>query len=141
MTLSSTISHIKDNACDMKWVWRVVKYLPYLRTICLGVIRPLVVEADHLVECPDVLSTVNLVHMVYVCCINYHLLAFLLFMLLHMSVFLMQCSCRPKFHVRVNEVLTYLLTYLLVTNSTVSLRLSAEQFGIALDQQLGRSQN
>ena len=43
----------------------------------------------------------------------YHLLIFLLFMLVHMSVFLMQCSCQPKFHVRDNKVLTYLLTYLL----------------------------
>ena len=41
----------------------------------------------------------------------YHLLIFLLFMLVHMSVFLMQCSCQPKFHVRDNKVLTYLLTY------------------------------
>ena len=40
----------------------------------------------------------------------YHLLIFLLFMLVHMSVFLMQCSCQPKFHVRDNKVLTYLLT-------------------------------
>ena len=44
----------------------------------------------------------------------YHLLIFLLFMLVHMSVFLMQCSCQPKFHVRDNKVLTYLLTYLLL---------------------------
>ena len=41
----------------------------------------------------------------------YHLLIFLLFMLVHMSVFLMQCSCQPKFHVRDNKVLTYSLTY------------------------------
>ena len=47
----------------------------------------------------------------------YHLLIFLLFMLVHMSVFLMQCSCQPKFHVRDNKVLTYLLTYLLKSNS------------------------
>ena len=39
----------------------------------------------------------------------YHLLIFLLFMLVHMSVFIMQCSCQPKFHVRDNKVLTYLL--------------------------------
>ena len=44
----------------------------------------------------------------------YHLLIFLLFILVHMSVFLMQCSCQPKFHVRDNKVLTYLLIYDLI---------------------------
>ena len=37
----------------------------------------------------------------------------ILFMLVHMSVFLMHCSCQPKCHVRDNKVLAYLLTYLL----------------------------
>ena len=54
----------------------------------------------------------------YLCCINYHLLTFLLLMLVCMSVFLMQCSCQPKFHVRDNKVLTYLLT---LTNASSSL--------------------
>ena len=42
-----------------------------------------------------------------------YLLIFLLCMLVYMSVFLMQCSCQPKFHVCDNKVLTYLLTYFL----------------------------
>ena len=54
-------------------------------------------------------------------CINYHLLKFLLFMLVHMSVFLMQCSCQPKFHVRDNKVLTYLLTLIQVRVFTMLL--------------------
>ena len=43
----------------------------------------------------------------------------ILFMLVHMSVFLMQCSCQLKFHVHDNKVLTYLLTYLGLAADTV----------------------
>ena len=48
-------------------------------------------------------------------CVDYHLLTFLLFMLVHMLNLYSQCkySCQSKFHVCDNKVLIYLLAYLL----------------------------
>ena len=55
-------------------------------------------------------------HLVYLSCINYHLLTFLLFMLVHKSVFLIYYSAlvNPNFmYVTIKCLLTYLNNLLL----------------------------
>ena len=59
------------------------------------------------------------------CCADYHLLTFLLFMLVHIFVFSMQCYCQLKFHIHVrdNKEITYLLNNLLSKNAPINLQL------------------
>ena len=57
------------------------------------------------------------------CCPDYHLLTFLLFMLVHIFVFSMQCYCQLKFHIRDNKETAYLFNNLLSKNAPIKLQL------------------